>query len=126
MNTKINDLCLGIIIGVILTVIFIWFIGCATPGERLLTKINDDVNYATPHKFGECRTAAEQKVKILTDMGIRAEVVHCEARDKYSWDHAGVKCYLDGQEWFLDNGTIMDVPWEYNAVKKACYDFILP
>uniref|UniRef100_A0A6H1ZSS5 Uncharacterized protein n=1 Tax=viral metagenome TaxID=1070528 RepID=A0A6H1ZSS5_9ZZZZ len=116
-----------ILIGLMFTLFLIALTGCATPGERLLTKINDDVNYQAPQgKFGQCRTTAEQKVKILTDMGIKAEVVHCEARDKYSWDHAGVKVYLDGQEWFLDNGKIMDVVWEYSEVKKACYDFILP
>ena len=123
---KLNYLFLSAIFFLI-TLLILSIYGCATPGERLLTKINDDVNYQAPQgKFGQCRTTAEQKVKILTDMGIKAEVVHCEARDKYSWDHAGVKATLDGQEWFLDNGTIMDVPWKYAEVKKACYDFILP
>lgn len=105
----------------------LFLFACASPGERLLTKVNDDVNYQAPQgKFGQCRTTAEQKVAILAGMGIKAEIVHCEARDKYSWDHAGVKATLDGQEWFLDNGRIMDVPWEYDEVKRWCYDYVLP
>ncbi len=117
----------AIVIMMLLCLVVVALNGCATPGERLLTKINDDVNYqASQNKFGQCRTIAEQKVAILTGMGIKAEVVHCEARNKYSWDHAAVKATLDGQGWLLDNGVIMDVPWEYNSVKRWCYDFILP
>lgn len=97
-------------------------VGCVTPAEKLLTKVNDDCNY--PRK--NCREIAEQKVKVLTNMGIESTVIHCEARSKYSWDHAAVKAILDGQEWFLDNGTIIDVPWKYDEVKKYCYDFVLP
>lgn len=110
-----------------LCLLLLCFLGCSTtPGERLLTTINDDVNYSTPHKFGECRTAAEQKVVILTGMGIKAEVVHCEARDKYSWDHAAVKATLDGQEWFMDNGAVMDVVWPYDEVRRWVWDYQLP
>jgi hypothetical protein len=99
--------------------------------EKLLTKVNDDVNYKTKvatgiNSFGNCRTTAEQKVLALNKLGIKAEVVHCESRDKYSWDHAAVKATANNEEWFLDNGTIMDVPWRYNEVKKHCFDFILP
>jgi hypothetical protein len=95
---------------------------CSTPAEKLLTKINDDCNYRSKN----CRTIADQKVAILTNMGIKAEVVHCEARDTYEWDHATVKATIEGQEWILDNGMIIDVPWKYSEVKKYCYDFILP
>jgi len=100
-------------------------VGCATPGERLLSKVNDDVNYATPHKFGECRTAAEEKVKILNDMGIKAEVVHCKSRSRYEWGHAIAKAYIDGKWYALDN--LDPVVLEYNdAYKKAVYDYIIP
>ena len=116
---------------IVLFFVLIGLLGCVSATEKLLTQVNDDVNYRTKvatgiNTFGNCRTTAEQKVKVLTDMGIKAELVHCSARDKYSWDHAGVKATVDGQEWFLDNGTIMDVPWKYAEVKKYCYDFMLP
>jgi len=106
----------------ILLFIVLALVGCASPGERLLTKVNDDYNYRNIN----CRTIAEQKVLALENMGIKAEVVHCEARDKYSWDHAAVKATINGKEWFLDNGVIIDVPWDYKEVQKWCYDFILP
>lgn len=97
-------------------------IGCSTPAERILTKVNDDYNF----KGMNCRKIAQQKVLALEIMGIEAKVVHCEARDKYSWDHAAVKATLDGQEWLLDNGRILDVVWKYDEIKKSCYDFYLP
>ena len=119
---------LWIVIAMMLVcLVAILMFGCASPGEKLLTKVNYDVNYSTPHKFGECRTAAEQKVKILTGMGIKAEVVHCDSRYwPYEWHHAVAKAYVDGQWWCLDNGVIIDVPWKYSEVQKSCYDFVLP
>lgn len=52
--------------------------------------------------------------------------IHCEARSKYNWDHAICKVYIDNKWWVVPDGRVMDIPWEYEAVKKSCYDFILP
>jgi hypothetical protein len=97
-------------------------VGCTTPAEKLLTKVNDNCNYQQKN----CRTIAEQKMQLLTILGIKSEIVHCKSRSKYSWDHAAVKVSINGEEWFLDNGTIMDIPWKYDEVKKYCYDYELP
>jgi hypothetical protein len=104
----------------ILSLIIVWFIGCATPQEKFL----DSINYQ--YYKGNCREVAEQKVAVLTAMGYRAEVVNCKARSKYEWNHAAVKVWMPDGAYLLDNGVIMDMPWRYSEVQAQCWMFILP
>ena len=96
-------------------------IGCVPRSEIILSKINDDVNYNTK---GNCRAIAERKVEVLKQKGIKAEIIHCDSRSKYEPDHAIVKATIDGKEYTMD--SIDPVVWEYEEVKKATYDYILP
>lgn len=106
----------------------------------LLTEVNDWANYHTTkvsladkesgyidsERLGACLKTSQLKISLLKELGIRSEEIICYARSKYTWDHSGVKVYLGGEEIFMDNGVIMEIPWEYEEVKKACYSFILP
>jgi hypothetical protein len=114
-----------------LIVIFVWLIvlsalsGCVPRAERVLFKINTDVNYnyklRAQKEFEGCRTLAEAKVRVLKKMGIPAVTVHGYARDKYAWDHMVCKAYLDGKWYAMDSQD--PVVWEWNAWKKATYDY---
>ena len=106
----------------LILILLLFMVGCAlNPTDKLLS----DVGYKFK-TIPNCQERAEAQVAYLQDQGIKAEVVGCEARSKYSWDHAIAKAYIDGEWWVVPDGLIMDIPWEYNEVKKACYDFILP
>ena len=108
--------------------------------EFLLMEVSDWVNYHTTkvtladkergiidkEKWGACKDTSDMKVTLLKELGIQAKEINCIARSKYTWNHSGVKVSLNGEEYFMDNGVIMDVPWGYEAVKKSTYDFILP
>lgn len=96
-------------------------VGCASQTDKLLT----DVGYKFKGQ-GNCRVVAERQVEYLKGLGYDAEVVHCDARSKYEWDHAIAKCFIGGEWWVVPDGLVMDIPWEYDGVKKACYDYILP
>jgi hypothetical protein len=105
----------------LIIILVLFLIGCVTQTDKLLTGVG--------YKFkgqGNCRVIAEKQVEYLKGLGYQAEVVHCEARDRYSWDHAICKVYIDNKWWIVPDGLVMDIPWEYNEVKKYCYDFILP
>lgn len=132
----------------LISLIFLTLIGCAgfrsnwrvvtsdTPpvdtwktmpkNEFLLTEVNDWVNYHIGKKSGDCKINSEKKVALLKELGFDAEAIHCQARSKYEWSHSAVKVKLGDEYYLLDNGTIVDVPWKYDEVKRYCYQFILP
>lgn len=106
---------------VFLIIIFLVFSSCYTPTEKLLT----DVGYKFKGQ-GNCVSVAEKQCAYLNSQGIKAETVYCFARDKYKRSHRICKAYINNQWWIVPDGLVMDIPWEYDEVKKYCYDFILP
>jgi hypothetical protein len=108
--------------------------------EFLLTEVNDWWNYHTTKvsledkesgridkkQWNACLNTSLNKVATFEYLGIKAEEVPCKARSKYSWSHSGVVVYLNNKKIFMDNGVVVATPWNYDDVKKWCYNFILP
>lgn len=114
----------------LLVIVIIFFlvclaVGCVPKAERVLGNVNMDVNYKwklqAQKDFEGCRTLAEAKVRVLRDMGIPAVTVIGHARDKYNWNHMICKAYLDGKWYAMDSQD--PVVWEYEAYKKATWDY---
>ena len=92
---------------------------------ELLADINAYGNYTkkgNPLEPGKCVDQAEYKASILKELGVPYTFWHCEVTRNNPWrptGHRFLTAQLNGKEYIMDNGTVQDVVWEFEAVKGS-------
>ena len=130
----------------ILIMILILFSGCTTIGtaskenmvnkwkdkpvtENLLADINGWGNWykkSNPLEPGNCVPQTTVKANILKELGIPYKIVHCTiVRDAYKpVGHRFLIAWAENEWKTMDNGSVCNAVFPYEAVKKAAWGVI--
>lgn len=147
INKSMRTLIYSLGFGCILAAMFFVLFGCGTigiadkptmmnkwRGEKVnvetLADINGWCNYINQGDtsqnggHGKCVYQTEEKLRILKELGITGKRGHCLITRDDPWHpsgHAFAVAQLNGIDYLMDNGSLCDVVFPYEKVKKSVW-----